>query len=114
MERPICKACNHRYAAVNYVKKGTTFYRTKCDSCIRKNRKVKPAIPKWAKSGYQKKSVCERCGFRAKSNQQTLVYHLDGNLNNCALNNLRTICLNCSVEVMQLDLPWKVGDLEED
>jgi hypothetical protein len=42
------------------------------------------------------------------------VYHMDGDLNNCNLNNLKTICLNCSVEVMRLDLPWKVGDLDED
>ena len=28
--------------------------------------------------------------------------------------NLRTICLNCVVEVSKQDLPWKPGDLEPD
>jgi hypothetical protein len=42
------------------------------------------------------------------------VYHIDGNLKNSNLANLRSICLNCTVEITRLDLPWKVGDLIED
>ena len=114
MERPVCEACKKKFAAVNRKVKGKTYYRKKCDSCIRKNKNAKPAIPKWASAGYEKRSVCDRCGFRSKSAKQTVVCHLDNDLNNVALNNLRTICLNCSVEVMQLDLPFKRGDLLED
>ena len=85
-----------------------------CDNCIRKGRRQKPVTPRWSKQGYKKKMACDRCNFRAKSTKQMLVYHVDGNMNNCNLSNLRTVCLNCSVEVMRLDLPWKVGDLTED
>ena len=114
MERPICEACKRNYAAVNYNKNSKTYYRKRCDNCIRKNRKIKSAVPRWQKQGYKKKLVCDRCNFRAKYNAQTLVYHMDGNLNNCNLNNLKTVCLNCSVEVMRLGMPWAIGDLTED
>lgn len=50
----------------------------------------------------------------AKVSAQTLVYHIDGDLNNCDLRNLKTICLNCSVAIVRLDLPWRPGDLEPD
>jgi len=114
MKRPVCKACNQRYAAINYLKEGVAHYRTRCDSCARKKRKVKPSVPKWKLKGYTKKLICDRCGYRARYAGQTLVYHTDGDLNNCNLNNLKTVCLNCSVEIMKLDLPWKVGGLDED
>lgn len=65
-------------------------------------------------NGYQKKLICDRCGFRAKSGAQILVYHLDGNLNNYDISNLKSVCLNCSIEVIKLELPWMVGDLVED
>ena len=114
MSRPVCEACKRRYAAVNYHRNDKTYYRKRCDYCTRKNRHAKPLTPKWQQNGYKQKKVCDRCGYRAKYAGQTLVYHMDGNLNNCNLNNLSTICLNCSMEVMALDLPWKVGDLTED
>ena len=114
MDRPLCEACTRNLAAVNYIKDNVRHYRTRCDSCIRKNRKKKPTKARWSKSGYKKKMVCDRCSFRAKSGRQILVFHQDGNLNNCELYNLKSICLNCSVEITVLDLPWKVGDLEAD
>jgi hypothetical protein len=43
-----------------------------------------------------------------------LVYHVDGNLNNTGLRNLKTICLNCVEEVSRADLPWRIGDLQPD
>jgi hypothetical protein len=43
-----------------------------------------------------------------------LVYHVDGNLHNTALRNLKTICQNCVIEVEKTDLPWQVGDLAPD
>ena len=86
MKRPICTACNRQLVAINYIKENKTHYRTRCD----------------------------RFNFRAKSGAQILVYHMDGNLNNVDLTNLRNVCLNCTVEITRLDLPWRVGDLVED
>jgi hypothetical protein len=43
-----------------------------------------------------------------------LVYHVDGNLHNTELKNLKTVCLNCTIELQKVDLPWKPGDLEPD
>jgi hypothetical protein len=43
-----------------------------------------------------------------------MVFHLDGNLNNCDVRNLKTICLNCAVEITKLDLPWRPGDITPD
>jgi len=114
MERPICAACNQRFCAVNYHKDGVTHYRARCEYCIRRNRKIKAPEPRWKAAGYKKKPTCDRCGFRAKFSAQLLVYHVDGNLNNSGLRNLKTICLNCVEEVKRADLPWKSGDLEED
>lgn len=114
MNRPICSACNRRLVAVNYIKADKKHYRTRCDSCTRKNRKMKAQVARWQIEGYQKKKICDRCNFIAKSGAQILVYHMDGNLKNSNLANLRSVCLNCSVEIVRLDLPWKVGDLIED
>lgn len=114
MDRPLCKACQRNFAAINCYRNGKVHYRSRCDVCIRRGRKQKPAKPRWQLAGYKKKLVCDRCGFRAKHAAQTLVYHVDGNLNNNNLNNLKSICLNCTIEVTRLDLPWRRGDLEED
>ena len=113
-KRPLCTVCGTRHRAIAYHKYGRVYYRSKCDACIRRGRKQKPSKPRWQIAGYKKKVVCDRCGFRAKSAAQILVYHSDGNLNNNNLNNLKSICLNCTVEVTRLDLPWRRGDLEED
>jgi hypothetical protein len=89
-------------------------YRSRCEFCIKKGRKVKPPEPRWKTAGYKKKPTCDRCGFRAKYAAQLLVYHVDGNMKNTALTNLRTICLNCVEEVKRMDLPWAQGDLQVD
>jgi hypothetical protein len=39
---------------------------------------------------------------------------VDGNLNNNATRNLKTVCQNCAVEISKVDLPWRHGDLEPD
>jgi len=114
MERPVCPACNQRFRAVNYHKDGVAHYRARCEYCIKRNRKIKAPDPRWKAAGYKKKTTCDRCGFRGKFAAQLLVYHIDGNLNNSGLRNLKTICLNCVEEVKRADLPWKSGDLEED
>jgi hypothetical protein len=112
--RPICPACNQRACAINYHKDNVAHYRARCGVCIRKGRKVKAAKPRWELAGYKKKATCDRCGFKSKYSAQLLVYHVDGNLNNSELRNLKTVCLNCVEEIKKSDLPWRPGDLVPD
>lgn len=114
MERPICQACKQRFCAINYHKDQKVHYRTRCESCLRRNRKIKPRQPRWQSKGYVKKMVCDLCKFKARYSQQILVYHIDGDLNNCDLKNLKSVCQNCTIELARGDLPWKQGDLEPD
>ena len=71
-------------------------------------------MPRWQSSGYKKKPTCDRCGFKARHHSQLLVYHVDGNLNNCELRNLKTVCMNCVADLKRTDSTWKPGDLEPD
>ena len=112
--RPICPACNQRPCAVNYIREDTTHYRSRCETCQRKSRGIKPREPRWKSAGYNKKPACDRCGFRARYSAQLLVFCVDGNLHNTDVRNLKTICLNCVEEVKRSDSPWKAGDLEPD
>jgi len=112
--RPICTTCNQRVRAVAYHKYGRIYYRSKCGVCAKKGTKKKPPKPKWELDGYKKKMVCDRCGFRAKYASQTLVYHVDGNLNHSSSKNLKTVCRNCVEEIAKSDLPWRMGDLTPD
>jgi len=114
MKRPICAVCNQRSCAVNYHRDEVVHYRTRCDNCIRKDRKMKPHEPRWKTGGYKKKPTCDLCGFKGRYNSQTLVYHLDGDLNNVESRNLRTICRNCVEVVKRQDLSWQQGDLAPD
>ena len=112
--RPICPLCKQRSRAIAYHKYDRIYYRSNCSNCIRRKKKEKLQIPRWQLDGYKKKPACDRCGFRGKVSAQLLVYHVDGNLNNTGLRNLKTICLNCVEEVKRADLPWKPGDLTPD
>ena len=114
--RPMCASCQQRACAVAYKRNERTYYRSACDHCIRKKKQRvrRPATPRWKSSGYRKQAQCDRCHFRARVQSQLLVYHVDGDLNNVDLRNLRTVCLNCAHEITKLDLPWRRGDLEED
>ena len=114
MKRPICPACNQRLCAVNYYRNETVYYRSRCESCARKNRGIKPREPRWKLAGYKKKLICDKCGFRARYSAQILVFHVDGNLNHVEAKNLRCICRNCEIDVTKTDLPWIPGDLEPD
>ena len=115
MQRPLCAVCNHTPAAINYIKEGHHHYRKLCDSCIRKGKKLKPIPPNWFKSGYRKKSVCEKCGYRGKyPEKQMTVFHIDGNLKNISTQNLKTLCLNCRVEIAASRLPWRESPLTPD
>lgn len=70
--------------------------------------------PKWQLGGYKKKAVCDLCGFKSRYASQIVVYHRDGDLANCELINLRSVCLNC-VEAIKRQQPlWRQGDLEPD
>lgn len=111
MNRPLCNACNKNYSAANYWRNGIRHYRSRCENCIRKNRGIKVAEPRWKLSGYKKKLVCDLCSFRAKYTNQITVHHIDGNLNNSELINLRSICLNCVEVVKRTNTTWKIGDV---
>jgi len=112
--RPICKHCNKNPCAVNYVKHGVTHYRSMCDVCGRKKHKEKPRKPTWHKSGYKKKATCDLCGFKSQFPSQMTVFHIDGDLENTQLTNLRSICLNCVEVVKKKEVNWRRGDLEVD
>ena len=95
--------------AVNYIKENVQHYRSQCDVCLRKGKKLKPARPLWVLKGYKKKSHCEKCGFEAElPDQQLRIFHVDGNLKNADWVNLRTVCLNCQPMVYKSRLPWKM------
>jgi hypothetical protein len=114
MLRPICKFCGKNHRAVNYIRAGKTHYRSKCDECGRKNKKLKPRTPKWQSAGYKKKPTCDLCGFHSVLSSQITVFHIDGDLENVQLTNLRSICLNCVEVVKKKEVTWRRGDLEVD
>ena len=112
--RPLCQSCGKMPASINYKRGDVTHFRTRCNGCIRKGRKLKPQQPSWMSLGYKKKPHCEKCGFKAKYKEQLFVYYVDGNLNNASHANLRTICANCQYEVAREGLGWRQGDLVPD
>jgi hypothetical protein len=114
MKRPNCPVCNQRPCAVNYYRDEVAHYRSRCESCIRKGKKLAKRKPSWESAGYKKKMTCDRCGFRARYSAQMLVYHMDGNLNNCESKNLKSVCRNCEVDLSKSDSVWRPGDLQPD
>ena len=113
--RNLCVSCNKQPQAINYIDtEGIRHYRSRCASCIRQNQNLKPQPPLWAKSGYKKKERCEMCNFKAKSAKQLFVYHIDGNLKNVNWHNLKTVCANCRIDIIESKLPWKPSDLVPD
>ena len=109
--RPLCK-CKQRPAAINYKKDGKTYYRKLCESCLRNGKGF--GIPKWKKAGYKKKDTCEKCRYHSAHTEQFDVFHVDGNLNNCQLKNLKTICANCQRILQKEGFVWKQSDLVSD
>jgi len=114
MARPTCPECKQRFRAIAYHKYNRVYYRSTCETCQRKKKGLKSRTPAWQTAGYKKKATCDKCSFKAKRNGQLRVYHVDGNLNNSSIFNLKTICLNCAEEIRLSDFPWKPGDLEPD
>lgn len=112
-ERPWCRQCGRRSAAVNYIKNDRVHYRSRCDQCIR-NQKNKKPVPGWIRAGYKKRERCEKCGFRSRWSEQLTVFHVDGNLQNCLTFNLKTICRNCEIDIKKSGFSWSSGDLLPD
>ena len=112
--RPICPSCNQRPKTVAYHRNNKIYYRSQCGQCIRKKKKLPIQRPRWELNGYKKKTICDRCGFKARYSAQLLVFHIDSNLNNSTSRNLKTLCLNCRVDVEKSNFIWKPGDLQPD
>lgn len=72
------------------------------------------SVPRWQRAGYRVKSQCDHCGHKSPHPEVFLVYHVDGDLNNCRPTNLKTICSNCSKILMKLGVKWRRGDLVPD
>ena len=113
--RPICSVCNQNVVAINYTSNNKVRYRKLCNSCSKKGKKVKSSIPAWFKAGYRKKIICDKCGYRAKfPEKQMSVYYIDGNLRNNATVNLRSVCLNCRIELTYSTTTWKESPITPD
>ena len=109
--RPLCE-CGLRPSAVNYHKNGKTFYRSMCETCLKKGKFF--GIPKWHRAGYRKKSQCDKCGFKSIHSEVFRVFHVDGDLDNCRHNNLKTVCVNCATVLGKDGIVWRQGDLIAD
>lgn len=109
--RKLCTTCKRKPVAINYIKEDRIFYRSKCDSCA---RGAKVLRPKWELIGYKKSNRCDKCGYTSRFSEIFDVYHIDGDLNNCRITNLKTVCANCQRILHLLGIPWKQGDLTPD
>jgi len=107
MERKLCSICEERPVAINCHKNGRTYYRKICDACSRRGKRIKAVAPLWYRMGYRKKAICDRCGFKARSNKQMFVFHVDGNLSNVDNFNLKTICANCKIDLYENRSKWQ-------
>ena len=112
--RPLCKVCGKSPRAPAYYRNNKRYFRSRCSSCIRNNKNEKSQEPLWKLSGYKKKIICDLCGFRSVYSSQIIIYHIDGNLKNCAFTNLRSICLCCVEVIKRKQITWKIGGLEVD
>ena len=115
ISRPLCKNCKARPRAYAYKRNEKIYWRSKCDSCIRKDagKKIGGVTP-LQRSGYKKRRKCELCGFKAQHTVQLDVFFVDGNLRNVAETNLKTVCANCQRLGAVRRLGWRVGDLVAD
>ena len=53
----------------------------------------------WVRSGYKKKDSCFRCRRKLNYPESSIVWHIDGNADNCDWLNLRTVCLVCAIDL---------------
>lgn len=109
--RPLCK-CGQRPRAVNYKKGKKTYYRSLCEICMANG--LYHGVPRWQRAGYKVKAQCERCGFKSPHREVFRVFHVDGNLDNCRPQNLKTVCCNCAQTLGKDGVTWRQGDLVAD
>ena len=113
--RPLCKNCKSKPRAYAYKRGTKVYWRSLCDTCIRKKAgKRVGGVTALQRSGYKKQKKCEVCGFRAKEVGQLDVLFVDGNLRNTTDNNLKTVCANCQRLQGIRRLGWRMGDLVAD
>ena len=110
--RPLCESCNSQPAGINYYKEGKAYYRRKCDKCLRQTNKTR--APFWKRAGYEMKNYCEKCNYKSNHAEQFNVFHIDGDLTNCKIKNLKTVCANCQRILHKENIRWKQGDLIPD
>ena len=100
MTQKTCSNCGKHPVAVNYTRNNKVYYRKICYYCIKDKKDQKnQAKQLLKKSGYTKKTVCDRCGFVAKTPEQIRIHFKDSNVYNVSLSNLRSYCMNCFIEV---------------
>ena len=113
--RPLCKQCKIKVRAMGYRKGKKIYWRSLCDTCIRRKKKLRiGGVTPLQRSGYRKKSKCELCGFKAQEVMQLDVFFVDGNMRNTVTTNLKTVCANCQRLGSIKRLGWKIGDLVAD
>ncbi len=113
--RPLCKSCKAKPRAYAYKRYDKVYWRSLCDTCIRKKtgKKIGGVTP-LQRSGYKKSKKCELCGFKAISQAQLDVFFVDGDMRNTASPNLKTVCANCQRLQGVRRLGWRMGDLVAD
>jgi len=100
MLRKKCETCRRNLAMVNYTLNGRVYYRKNCYQCIKAARlDAESGKTLIKRSGYKKKMVCDRCGFKARLPEQIDIYYKDGNHLNVSPANLRSHCANCMAEL---------------
>ena len=114
-DRPLCKECKIKPRAYAYKRYGRVYWRSRCDTCIRKKAgKRVGGVTALQRAGYKKHRKCELCGFKAQDKAQLDVLFVDGNLRNTIATNLKTVCANCQRLDTTRRLGWRVGDLVAD
>lgn len=102
MNRNLCQKCQENPVTVNYKRKGKTYYRKHCYRCIEETRNKKNLVASLLKkSGYKLKLYCDRCGFKAKTPKQMSLHYVDKDPMNTSIQNLRSVCKNCDIELRE-------------
>ena len=114
-DRPLCKSCKSKPRAYAYKRYDRLYWRSLCDTCIRKKAGKKyGGVTALQRSGYKKRKKCELCGFKAQSKAQLDVFFVDGDMRNTVATNLKTVCANCQRLQGVRRLGWRMGDLVVD
>ena len=91
-KRGVCEVCGVNPRAVNYKKNGKTFYRSKCNTCLKHN----------SRAAFR----CVMCGFVAKFEEQLVPVSTK--------KADESVCLNCDVvrnkQRVKIDMLKPVAD----